>query len=162
MTRYYSKSTSGFYSDAIHAQMPADAIEISDAEHADLMTAQAQGKCIQADTDGKPVAVAQPAPTPQRQSLALSQAVQRHIDATAQSLGYDSILTAVSYANEPAVPEFQAQAVALRAASLALHGLGGDERRAQRGSHRRRGAGARRPSRKPAEVQRTGLIQLRD
>ena len=115
MTRYYSESTGGFYSDMFHAARPEDAVEISDDQHAQLMAAQAHGQIIQAGVDGKPVAVARPGPTPQQLSLSLSGAVQAHIDATAQSMGYDSILTAVSYASEPAVPEFQAQAIALRA-----------------------------------------------
>jgi hypothetical protein len=42
-------------------------------------------------------------------------AVQSHLDATAQSHGYDSIYTACTYADEPAVALFQAQGQALRA-----------------------------------------------
>ena len=46
---------------------------------------------------------------------ALSGAVQAHLDAAARSLGYDSIASAVTYADEPAVPAFQAQGKELRA-----------------------------------------------
>ena len=46
---------------------------------------------------------------------ALTADVQAHLDATAQAFGYDSIYTAVSYADEPAVPKFQAEGRALRA-----------------------------------------------
>lgn len=42
-------------------------------------------------------------------------AVQDHIDAKARELGYDSIYTAASYADEPAVPQFQKEGRALRA-----------------------------------------------
>lgn len=42
-------------------------------------------------------------------------AVQAHMDAVAQSMGYDDIKTAVTYADEPAVPRFQAEGQALRA-----------------------------------------------
>jgi hypothetical protein len=45
----------------------------------------------------------------------LESAVQKHLDATAKLLGYDSIATAVTYADEPAVPSFQAQGKAFRA-----------------------------------------------
>lgn len=41
--------------------------------------------------------------------------VDDHIDSTAKSMGYASIVTAVSYADEPAVPKFQAEGAALRA-----------------------------------------------
>lgn len=42
-------------------------------------------------------------------------AIQMHLDAFAQAMGYDSIHTAVTYADEPAVPQFQADGRALRA-----------------------------------------------
>jgi hypothetical protein len=44
-----------------------------------------------------------------------SRAVQTVLDAKAQSMGYDSILAAITYADEPAVPAFQADGLALRA-----------------------------------------------
>lgn len=42
-------------------------------------------------------------------------AVQRHLDATVQARGYESIHTCVTYADEPAVPRFQAEGQAARA-----------------------------------------------
>ena len=41
--------------------------------------------------------------------------VQVHLDAAAQAINYDSIATAISYAEEPVVPKFQAEGQALRA-----------------------------------------------
>lgn len=41
--------------------------------------------------------------------------VQEYMDAMARSLGYDDIRTAVTYAEEPAVPKFQNEGRALRA-----------------------------------------------
>ncbi|MNX58011.1 hypothetical protein D3C86_888390 [compost metagenome] len=46
---------------------------------------------------------------------ALQGAVQLHLDVTAKSFGYDDIASAVSYADEPAVPQFQLEGQALRA-----------------------------------------------
>ena len=43
------------------------------------------------------------------------QKIQSLLDAKAQEYGYDSIFTAVTYAEEPSVPAFQAEAQALRA-----------------------------------------------
>ena len=55
---FYSKSTGGFYEPGIHgANIPADSIEITDSEHAALLEAQSNGKIIQADVNGKPVAL---------------------------------------------------------------------------------------------------------
>ena len=45
----------------------------------------------------------------------LSALVQAHLDAAAQARGYDSIVSAVTYADEPAVPAFQAEGRAFRA-----------------------------------------------
>lgn len=41
--------------------------------------------------------------------------IQEHLDLAASALGYDDIRTAVTYAEEPAVPKFQAEGLALRA-----------------------------------------------
>ena len=49
-------------------------------------------------------------PPPTRDEL-----VQRHLDAVARSFGYDDLVTAISYAEEPAVPKFQDEGRALRA-----------------------------------------------
>ena len=45
----------------------------------------------------------------------LTQTVQEHLDSTAQSLGYDDIRSAATYADEPAVAKFQNEGKALRA-----------------------------------------------
>jgi hypothetical protein len=42
-------------------------------------------------------------------------AVQLRLDTQAQAWGYDNIFTACTYADEPAVPQFQAEGQALRA-----------------------------------------------
>lgn len=62
------------------------------------------------------------APESVRQALALAAAttamttaVQTHLDAQAQARGYDNLLSAISYADEPAVPRFQADGQAFRA-----------------------------------------------
>ena len=44
----------------------------------------------------------------------LTQLVQDHMDAVAVGYGYDSINSAVTYADEPAVPKFQAEGRAFR------------------------------------------------
>jgi hypothetical protein len=45
----------------------------------------------------------------------LAAAVQTILDTKAQTYGYDSMMTAVTYADEPAVPKFQAEGQAFRA-----------------------------------------------
>lgn len=60
----FSKETGGFYLPAIHgADIPADAVEITAAHHAELLAAQSAGKRIAPDINGYPVAVDPPPPT---------------------------------------------------------------------------------------------------
>ena len=77
MKIYFSPTTRGFFSPDIHGApfvgdtternpatlIPADAVEITPAEHQTLLQAQAAGQEIQADQDGRPIAVDRPAPT---------------------------------------------------------------------------------------------------
>ena len=60
-----------------------------------------------------------PAQTEEQAQQALTAAfektIQGHMDAAARARGYDSIATAVSYAEEPAVPKFQEDGKAFRA-----------------------------------------------
>lgn len=46
---------------------------------------------------------------------ALTDAVQAYMDAAAKAKGYDNLLSAVTYAEEPAVPKFEAEGIAFRA-----------------------------------------------
>ncbi|UVL97950.1 phage tail assembly chaperone [Pseudomonas atacamensis] len=52
---YFSKTTEGFYDSAIHAVMPKDVVEITAAEHAELMAGQANGKLISCGENGYPL-----------------------------------------------------------------------------------------------------------
>lgn len=58
-------------------------------------------------------------PTPAEQAAdiqrSLVAAVQNHLDSAARNAGYDDIKSAVTYADEPAVPKFQAEGQAFRA-----------------------------------------------
>lgn len=63
----FSKSTSGFYIEAIHGDnIPDDAVEISNDEHAALLEGQSQGKRIVAGPDGHPELAEPPPPTPEQ------------------------------------------------------------------------------------------------
>ena len=56
-----------------------------------------------------------PPPTPEQVIEAMRAAIQTHIDKAAQGYGYDDVKAAVTYADEPAVPKFQAEGRAFRA-----------------------------------------------
>ena len=113
---FYSASTSGFYVTEIHGDnMPADVVEITDEQHSALMSGQAAGKVIVADAQGRPV-LQDPPPLTYAQEFELFRAaIQQHLDAAAVEAGYYDIKTAVTYADEPAVPKFQLEGQAFRA-----------------------------------------------
>jgi hypothetical protein len=56
-----------------------------------------------------------PGPTPEEIQKALTDTVQAIMDSKAQAYHYDNLTTAVTYADEPAVPKFQQEGQAFRA-----------------------------------------------
>jgi len=54
MKLFYSKSTGGFYSNAVHSDMPNDAVEITAETHRGMMDAQSNGSRIVFDAQGGP------------------------------------------------------------------------------------------------------------
>ncbi|PKP99611.1 MAG: phage tail protein, partial [Alphaproteobacteria bacterium HGW-Alphaproteobacteria-13] len=57
---YFSPATGGFYDSRIHAELPADKVEVTAAERDEALNALAPGQRIAAGPDGKPVAAAAP------------------------------------------------------------------------------------------------------
>lgn len=61
---FYSATTGGFYALEIHgSRMPADVVEISKEQHAELLAAQAIGKAIAGDGEGRPRLIDAPPPS---------------------------------------------------------------------------------------------------
>ena len=139
---FYSKTTNGFYDETIHGSrqieivlesdpetgnvivsemqpnpdclIPLDAVEITKERHVALLDAQSQGKIIQSDEDGKPVAVDAPVPTEEQVVKVYMDEVQRYMDKTAQEYGYDDLKSAVTYADEPIVEKYQKEGQGFR------------------------------------------------
>lgn len=96
---YYAKTTGGFYDSELHGKaIPKDAVEISKEEHSVLLAGQSLGKIIRADINGFPVLEDLPAPSIGDILRAYRVEMQRHLDVFASTRGYDSILSACSYA----------------------------------------------------------------
>jgi len=66
-------------------------------------------------TDAEAHAIQNPAPTTEQLIAGYAEAVQAHMESAARNHGYDSLLSAVSYADESSVPKFQAEGMAFRA-----------------------------------------------
>lgn len=112
MTVYYSKSTNGFYNDFINKFIPNDAIEISEDQYESLFKAQNSGKIIQSDKNGNPEFVDPSLPTKEQLNEICKLMVQQLLDKTAIDWGYDSLVSAASYANS-SNPQFKSEAESL-------------------------------------------------
>lgn len=115
MKIFYSPSAGGFYVDELHASIPVDAVEVPAEDHARLLRGQETGHVIVPDGDGRPMLAAAPRPSLDKQCARLKALVQQKLDSAAVTAGYDDIKSAVSYADESAVPEYQLDGVRFRA-----------------------------------------------
>ncbi len=117
MRYFWSKSKAGVYVDEIHGDaMPADCAEITPAMYQQMMDLQAGGNQIQTDDKGLPVAVPialLPLSTDQVRARFTAR-VQREIDALAASWGYDSVISAATYAAS-SIDQFKREAQAILA-----------------------------------------------
>lgn len=96
---FYSKTTGGFYSTEIHGEsIPVDAVVISDEAYRELLSGQAGGGMIVGDENGYPRIHTPSGPTNEEAIAFMTNAVQQHLDSTARSRGYDSIISLCSYA----------------------------------------------------------------
>ena len=87
---FYSKSTGGFYASEIHGDnIPADAVEITNEEHRELIEGQSQGKRIVADANGFPVLADPPAPTQAQIIAQYEAALDTHLDSVAKLHRYN-------------------------------------------------------------------------
>lgn len=103
---FFSKSEMGFFSPDL-GPLPDDAVELTDLEYQELLAGQAAGLRIDADENGRPVAV-EFVPTAEQQIVIYTDAIQRHLDTFAETRGYNSLLSACSYATST-VPRFAAE-----------------------------------------------------
>jgi hypothetical protein len=99
--------------------IPGGCLEVAPPEPgAGQYVAEEAGAWVLRDIPQPPTPTPEPEPeppTPEQQMQAVEDAIQDYMDAMARMLGYDDIKTAVTYADEPAVPKFQAEGQALRA-----------------------------------------------
>lgn len=112
MTIYYSKSTNSFYDPSINEEIPSEKVEISFETWQSLLKGQGQGKAINSDNSGNPILVDLPKPAKTDLISQYEFVAQSNLDAVAKSWGYDSLVSAASYAGS-SNPQFKAEAEAL-------------------------------------------------
>lgn len=115
MTIYYSDSAKGFFDTKLKGViLPDDAVEITPEERQTLLEQEKQGREIALGRNGRPETRPKQR-TRDEDVFFLRASVISHIENQAKSEGFDSILDAVSYADEPTDPTRQAKGQALRA-----------------------------------------------
>lgn len=98
MTKYYSKTTRGFYASEIHDIMPDDAIEVSDSVYDELFRNQSLGMEIVPDENGRPInIIPNQIKTIEDLSNVIKNNIQSNLDGVAKSWGYDSMDRAATY-----------------------------------------------------------------
>jgi hypothetical protein len=81
MTKFYSRTTNGFYSSEINGNnMPSDAVEVTQQEYEALFTGQDEGKQIVPDSNGRPMLVEPPPPTYDRLRAAEYPPIMDYLD----------------------------------------------------------------------------------
>lgn len=111
---FYSETTKGFYSNlSRYTTLPDDLVAITKEEHRALLDAESQGQEIGLGANGRPEA--RPRVDPPGQVIKFRKgSVRKHINDEAIAQGFESILDAISYANEPTEPTRQTLGIALR------------------------------------------------
>lgn len=78
---FYSPSTGGFYSPSIpDSAIPSDAVEVTAAEHADLLTGLSSQKLITIDPSGLPILIDPPPPAPPTREQVEAQRLRAYAD----------------------------------------------------------------------------------
>lgn len=108
---FYSASTNGFYDPTVNNDIPADSVEITTEYWQELIDAQSQGKKIEPDSKGYPVAVVIPI-TKDETLYAINYSIQVALDRGAEKWGYSNIVSAASYFGSNNA-QYNADAIAL-------------------------------------------------
>jgi hypothetical protein len=115
MTIKFSKSTKSFYETDFGGNIPDDAVDVPAETHSEMLAWREKGKNIEGDERGFPMPVDLPSPSFEQVAAQKKAFLQKYMDAQAQARNYDDIATAITYADEPAVPRFQAEGQTFRA-----------------------------------------------
>lgn len=110
----FSPSMKAFYNKDFD-KLPDDVYDVSEEFRNSIMNKihEKPNQIIDIDIDGNPF-VTDYILDKQEIINFFNKSVQNLLDDKAKSMGYDSIITAISYADEPSVPKFQKEGLAFR------------------------------------------------
>lgn len=112
---YYSRSTGSFYTTEIHGNsMPDDVVEITVDGWQALQHAESEDKRIEADADGRPVAVVPPPHVPTTAEVE-AQRLRAYADPLTGSDRYFAEAAVMDAAGEPGADDRRALGLARRA-----------------------------------------------
>lgn len=110
---HYDEETNallGFYVGGVHYDIPSPTFDITEEVWLEALANNSN----KVDPVNGTLYYEEPVIPVEEKIEIVKKRVQRHLDAQAIALGYDNIFTAVTYADEPAVPKFQQEGIALR------------------------------------------------
>jgi hypothetical protein len=111
---FYNESVDSFYHTGVHKVIPVDSIGVTDEEYLDLITKRSEGYQITVVNGIIELLPPKEKPTEERVKE-LTNSVQSYMNTSAKTYGYDSIASAVTYADEASVAKFQTEGQAFRA-----------------------------------------------
>lgn len=113
MKYYYVHSLKTFMIEGIHHDIPTNAIPLNEAEYKELFHQINDNKKVVEVIGGK-IALKDPVISVETILTEMEIGLQNHLDSVSKGFGYDNIMSAISYAEEPSVPKFQREGRAFR------------------------------------------------
>ena len=113
MKYYYVPTLKTFMIEGIHTDIPSNSIMLNEAEYKDLFHQINDNKKVVEIIGGK-IALKDPVISVETILTEMEIDLQNYLDSVAKQYGYDNIMSAISYAEEPSVPKFQHEGRAFR------------------------------------------------
>lgn len=113
MKYYYVPTLKTFMIEGIHPNIPSGSIALTETEYKDLFHEINDNRKVVEIIGGK-IALKEPVISVETILAEMEIGLQNHLDSVAKGFGYDNIMSAISYADEPSVPKFQREGMAFR------------------------------------------------
>lgn len=99
--------------EGIHPEIPSGSVQLTESEYKELFHQINDNKKVVEVIGGK-IALKDPVISVEKILSEMEVGLQNYLDSVAKTYGYDNIMSAISYAEEPSVPKFQHDGMAFR------------------------------------------------